>query len=98
MSKETENRLSAALSNLVDLSSASAMLDSRPEIPVSPLKDIKFAPRTLEDDPAFSRLLDALDEYAKASERSARRSFVCAVVSVCVALVSSVAAVLALLL
>lgn len=37
--------------------------------------------RTLEDDPAFSRLLDSLDEYARASERSARRSFVCAVVS-----------------
>lgn len=47
----------------------------------STLGEPEFNPRTLEDDPAFSRLLDSLDEYARASERSARRSFVCAVVS-----------------
>lgn len=57
----------------------------------------EYEEHSLEEDAGFQHLLSSLDEYAKASERSARRSFICAVLSLIVGAISATAAVLAIL-
>ena len=55
-------------------------------------------PRTLDDDPAFMRLLESLDARSVSAEAESRRSFRISLISICIAAASFIVALVSFLL